>query len=167
MLHWYCVNPRSKTAVDKEERAGGLRCESGTDTRRQLACSIGMRSFLQSGSSVWEGVSMPRIHRIAHVYHNAQLTCSASVAQHGYRAVAKLQLHAFVKTGTGSVWGLRVEVLLSRPVPSPSSSSSGSLVGTAVTGMLSDVESAIVVVDAGKMSVRGAAGVDRSSISWG
>lgn len=112
-----------------------------------------------------KGVSMLRIHRIIHVHHDAQLTCSASVAQHGYMAVAKLQWHAFVKMGMGSVWGLRV--LLSRPAPSPLSSSSGSIVGTAVTGTLRDVESAIAVVDAGKISVRGAAGVDRSSISWG
>ena len=83
-------------------------------------------------------------------------------------AVARLHLHAFVKMGTGSVWGRRLELLLllllSTCAPSSSLlSSSSSVVGTAVTGMLSDVESGTMVVDAGKTSVRGAAAaVDRS-----
>ena len=101
------------------------------------------------------------------VYHESNgLTCSASVAQHGYMAVARSHLHAFVKMGTGSVWGRRLELLLlstCAPSSSSSSSASGLVVGTAVTGMLSDVVSGTVVVDAGKASVRGAAaGVDRS-----
>jgi hypothetical protein len=59
----------------------------GLDTRRRLACSIRMRRLLRSGSAAGVG-GLVFVFFLCDGGFLGRLTCSASVAQQGYLAVA-------------------------------------------------------------------------------